>query len=186
MKCSIVRHRILLSTLLLSFTALLLSPGNAEEWKRVSSIDGSISALFPVDIRENLQTQTDKTLAGKVTSSFGEYHGDGILVAGSGADIPFLARAAGDAAIFKGSKQTFLDQAEGTEISFVETTVGGAPARELIYKGAAYRGAGEPYQGRAIFVIVNKRIYIINSVISKPTAENKAVEEKLLNSIEIG
>jgi hypothetical protein len=178
------RHRILLPTFLL-FTALLLSPGNAEDWKRVSSKDGKLSALFPTDIKENLQTQTDKTIAGKVTSYFGEYYGDGILLAGSGADIPLLARAAGDSAIYDGSKKTFLDEAQGTEISFKEITVSGVPARELIYEGAAYRGEGEPYQGRAYLIMVNKRLYVINSVITKPTPENKADEEKLLTSIEV-
>jgi hypothetical protein len=185
MKHSPARNFTLLPSFLFLVTALLLSSVNAEDWNRVTSKDGKLSALFPVDIKENLQTQTDKTLAGKVTSYFGEYYGDGIVLAGSGADIPMLARAAGNTAIFNGSKETFLEQAKGTEISFKEMTVSGAPAGELIYKGAAYQGKGDPYEGRARFIIVNKRMYVINAVISKPTAENKAAGEKLLNSVEI-
>ena len=178
-------NRILLPTFLPLLTALLLASGNAEDWERVGSKDGKVSALFPVNIKENVQTQTDKTLAGKVTSYYGEYYGDGLVLAGSGADIPMLARAAGNSPIFDGSKKTFLEQAEGTEISFKEITVGGAPAGELIYKGDAYQGKGDPYEGRARFIIVNKRMYVLNAVISKPTAENKAAAEKLLNSVEI-
>jgi len=159
--------------------------GQAEEWHRVSSKDGNISALFPVDIRKDLQTQTDRTVAGKVKSQFGEHRGDGILTAGSGSDIPLLARGAGDNAIFNGSKKTVLTQARGTEIRFEKTSADGAPTRILVYKGDAYRGKWVPYQGRALFVIVNKRIYIINSVISKPTGENRAAEKKLLSSIKV-
>jgi hypothetical protein len=183
MKHSPFRNLLPLATF--AFFASLLSPGNAEEWERVASKDGKLSALFPADIQNNSQTQTDSTPAGKVTSYFGEYYGDGIMIAGSGADIPMLARVAGNKAIFDGSKKTFLEQAKGTETSFEETTVAGAPARELIYKGDAYQGKGDPYLGRALFIIVNKRMYVINSVISKPTPQNKAAEEKLLNSIEV-
>ncbi len=185
MQHSPASHRFTISAFLFLFTALLLSPGKAEDWKRIKSKDGKVSALFPVGIDKNVQTQIDKTVAGKVKSTFGEHHGDGILVAGSGADIPFLARAAGNKAIFNGSKKTFLDQAKGTEISFKETSADGAPARVLVYKGAAYQGKGDPYQGRALFVMVSKRLYVFNSVISKPTAENKATEKKLLDSIKV-
>ena len=83
--------------------AFLIAPLQAEEWKRVSSKDGKISALFPEDIRDNPQTQVDKTAAGKVTSYFGEHYGDGFLLAGSGADIPMLARAAGQNRVFDAS-----------------------------------------------------------------------------------
>ncbi len=60
----------------------------------------------------------------------------------------------------------------------------GAPARELIYKGDGYRGEGDPYKGRALLIMFKKRMYIINSVITKATDENKAMEKKLMESVE--
>ena len=165
--------------------ALLATPAQAEEWKRVSSKDGKISALFPEDIRDNPQTQVDKTAAGKVTSYFGEFYGDGYLLAGSGADIPMLARAAGQNRVFDASKGTFLEQAKGTETSFKEIKVGDAPARELIYKGDAYQGKGDPYEGRALFIMVAKRMYVINAVITDKNATTEAAAKKLFDSIEI-
>jgi hypothetical protein len=178
-------HLFSTSILLALCSFLLALPCGAGEWKRVSSKDGKISALFPVDIGENPQSQVDKTPAGKVTSYFGEYYGNGILLAGSGADIPRLARVAGENAMFGGSKKVFLAQAKGTEISFKEAEVEGAPARVLLYKGKAYQGKGAPYEGKAIFIVVNKRMYVINSVISKASDANRAAEKKLFDSIQI-
>lgn len=165
--------------------ALLATSAPAEEWKRVSSKDSKISALFPEDIRDNPQTQVDKTAAGKVTSYFGEFYGDGYLLAGSAADIPMLARAAGANRVFTASKDTFLEQAQGTETSFKEIKVGGAPARELIYKGEAYQGKGAPFEGRALFIMVAKRMYVINAVITDKNATTEGAAKKLFDSIEI-
>lgn len=175
-------HALLVPALSLAFA---LSSAFAEDWKRVSSKDGKISALFPENIADNPQTQVDKTAAGKVTSYFGEFYGDGYMVAGSGADIPMLARAAGQGRVFDASKKTFLDQAQGSEISFKETTVGGAPARELIYKGDAYQGKGDPYEARALFIMVDKRMYVINAVITDKNATTEAAAKKLFDSIQV-
>ena len=151
---------------------------------RVSSRDKKVSALFPEDIRRNKQTQVDRTIAGRVTTYFGEYHGEGIILAGSGAALPKLAQKR-HKSVYETTKKAFLKEAKGTEISFKTTTVDGVPARELIYEGSAYRGKGDSYSGRARFFIVNDRIYIVNSVISKATPANKAAGEKLLDSVKI-
>ncbi|MGI9244213.1 MAG: hypothetical protein ACR2RV_25670 [Verrucomicrobiales bacterium] len=178
-------YRITLATILLGVAALLPQSAVAEDWKRVTSKDGKISALFPVDIRKNPKTQVDRTLAGKVESKFGEYYGDGIMLAGSGSDIPRLALAASDKRIFESSKKTFLAQAKGKELSFKASKLAGVTAWVLLYKGDAYQGKGEPYQGRAFFLIVNKRMYVLNSVISKATPANKASEKKLFDSVKV-
>jgi hypothetical protein len=185
MRYSSFCNRIPLLAFFVLLTALVCSPAKAEDWTRVASKDGKFSALFPVDLRDNPQVEVDSTPAGKVTSYFGEYYGDGIVLAGSGADIPFLARAVGKSIVFDGSKDTFLKQAQGTEISFKETTVGGAPAYELLYKGDGYQGKGDPYQGHAFFIMVNKRMYCVNAVISKATPENEAAKKKLFDSMEV-
>ena len=165
-------------------TLMLLPVAGADEWLRISSKDGKVSALFPEDIREQKQTQVERTIAGRVTTYFGEYHGDGILLAGSGADLPKLAQKR-HKAVFETTKKGFLKEAKGTEISFKSTTVDGAPAQELIYKGDAYRAKGGAYTARALMFIVDGRLYIANAVISKATPENKAAAEKLLSSIEV-
>jgi hypothetical protein len=185
MKTSIDWCRIALAAILLGGAILLPPAAMAEDWKRVSSKDGKISALFPVDIRKNVQTQTDRTLAGKVESKFGEFYGDGIMLAGSGSDLPKLALAASDQRVFESSKKTFLAQAQGKESSFKAATVAGVPARVLLYKGDAYQGKGKPYKGRAVFLIVNKRMYVINSVISKANDATRASQKKLFDSIKV-
>jgi hypothetical protein len=162
---------------LLSLTGHFTHQANAEDWVRVSSQDGKVSVLFPTDIQKNLKTQVDSTAAGKVESRFGDHMGDGIIFTASGSELPFLARAAGSNIIFNNAKKNFLKQAEGTEVSFTETSVGGAPARTLVYTGPNYKG-------HALFTIVNKRLYVINSQISKPSAANSAAEKKLFDSVQ--
>ena len=152
---------------------IFLNVAHADDWVRVSSKDKKVSAMFPEDIRKSKQTQVTRTIAGRVTTYFGEHHGDGILLAGSGADLPRLARSR-HKTVFETTKKGFLEEAKGTETGFKTTTVGGVPARELTFQGKAYRGKGGPYTGRALFFIVNDRIYIVNSVISKANATNKA------------
>lgn len=163
---------------------LLLTIAQAEEWIRVSSGDKKVSALFPEDIRKNKQSQVERTIAGRVTTYFGEFHGEGIILAGSGASLPKLAQGR-HKSVYATTKKGFLKEAEGTEISFKATTVDGVPARELIYKGGAYRGKGGSYNGRALVFIVNDRVYIVNSVIRKATPANEAAVAKLLDSVKV-
>ena len=163
---------------------LTATPGLAGEWKKVTSKDGKVSALFPEDIRKKKQSQTERTLAGRVTTYFGEHYGDGIMLAGSGADLPRLARGR-DKAVYDTTKKSFLKEAQGQEVSFKNTTVDGVAARELIYKGKAYRGKGGPYQGRALIFIANGRLYIVNSVMTKSNAANKAAEKKMVESVKV-
>ena len=163
---------------------LLLPLAQADEWVRISSKDEKVSALFPEDIREKKQSQVERTIAGRVTTYFGEYHDDGIILAGSVADLPKLAQKR-HKTVFETTKKGFLKEAKGTEISFKSTTVDGAPARELIYKGSAYRGKGDSYKGRALIFIVDGRLYIVNSVISKATPKNEAAGERMLSSVDV-
>ena len=185
MNAVIDRYRIAFATILVAGATLPTPSVMADDWKRVTSKDGKVSALFPIDIRKNLQSQTDRTLAGKVESKFGEFYGDGIMLAGSASDLPRLALAAKDQRVFESSKKTFLAQAKGKEMSFKASTVAGIPARVLLYKGDAYQGKGKPYQGRAVFMMVNKRMYVLNSVISKANVANKASEKKLFESVRV-
>ena len=152
-----------LPKLVLGILALsLLVPGvHADDWKRVTSKDKKVSALFPEDIRKNKQTQETRTIAGRVTTYFGEYHGDGVLLAGSGADIPKLAQGR-DKSVYSTTKKGFLKEARGREVSFKTTKVDGVEGRELIYKGKAYRGKGGAYTGRALMFIVNAFNWCLN------------------------
>lgn len=165
-------------------SALMLPLASADDWVTVTSKDNKVSVLFPEDIKKNQQTQVERTIAGRVTTYFGESHGDGIILAGSGADLPKLARGR-DNSIYSTTKKGFLKEAKGTEVSFKETKVDGVAARELIYKGKAYRGKGGAYTGRAVMFIVNNRVYIVNSVITKSTPANSAATKKMFDSVKV-
>ncbi|MEM8955673.1 MAG: hypothetical protein AAGD22_16080 [Verrucomicrobiota bacterium] len=151
------------------------------EWVRIKSADDKLSAEFPKEV-QNYQTQTETTAAGKVVTTFGVYEGDGILLSGSGSGVPGLAKMlVGEAGIFNSSKKRLLGPANGEEVSWKETTIGGYPARILEYKNKA---GTEAYAGKAAFILVGKRMYTLNAVLTKDTPENQAMVDRLANSIE--
>ena len=55
------------------------------------------------------------------------------------------------------------------------------PARVLEYKGTNELG---PYTGEALFVLFDKRIYIIQAVMHKKTPDNVAIRDKIADSIQ--
>ncbi|MEM7147022.1 MAG: hypothetical protein AAF591_18020 [Verrucomicrobiota bacterium] len=151
------------------------------EWVRIKSQDGKLSAEFPKEV-QNYQTQTETTAAGKVVTTFGVYDGDGILLSGSGSGVPGLAKMlVGEGGIFNGSKKRLLGPANGEEVSWKETTIGGYPARILEYRN---KPGTEAYTGKAAFILVGKRMYTLNAVLTKDTPENQAMVDRLANSIE--
>jgi hypothetical protein len=151
------------------------------EWVRIKSADGKISAEFPSEV-QNLQTMTETTAAGKVETTFGVYDGDGVLLSGSGSGIPGLAKMlVGEGGLFNSSKKRLLAAGNGEEVSWKETKIGEFPARILEYKNKA---GTEVYTGKAAFILIGKRMYVLNAVMTKETPENQAMVDRLANSIE--
>jgi hypothetical protein len=151
------------------------------EWVRIKSEDGKLSAEFPSEV-QNYQTQTETTVAGKVETTFGTYDGDGILMSGSGSGIPGLAKMlVGEGGLFNSSKKRLLAAANGEETGWKETKIGEFPARILDYKN---KPGTEAYVGKAAFILIGKRMYTLNAVMTKETPENQAMVDRLANSIE--
>jgi hypothetical protein len=151
------------------------------EWVRIKSKDGKLSAEFPSEVQQ-VQTETETTAAGKVETTFGTYVGDGIVLSGSGSGIPGLAKMlVGESGLFNSSKKRLLAKAYGQEVSWKETKVGEFPARVLDYKN---QDGSPAYTGKAAFILIGKRMYVLNAVLTKDTPENLAMRDKLANSIE--
>ena len=160
----------------------------ADEWYRIESQDGRASVLFP-DRAEEMQELVDKTPGGNVVTQVAEYQGDGILMSISETKLPPLAATfAGPKIIFKNSKGSVLKSALGREISSKRIEVAGADAAMMLrYESVDFDDEDHPgYTGLAVFVIVDRKyVYVVNSMISKATPGNQAMQDKLLDSIRI-
>ena len=164
-----------------------LAEASAEDWYRVQSGDGRASVLFP-NPADDVRELTDKTPGGKVVTRVAEHHGEGILMTISGSKLPRLAMTfGGTKVIFNNAKASVLSKAYGSELSSEDSEIEGADAALVMrYEAPDLEHEEHPgYAGLAVFVIVGRHIYVVNSAISKHTPDNEAMQEKLLGSIEI-
>ena len=159
----------------------------AEDWYRVESHDGRASVLFP-NRAEETEELVKRTPGGNVVTRVAQHQGDGILMSISESKLPGLAVAfAGPKIIFKNSKGSVLDSAIGREISSKRIEIDGANAAMVMrYESVDFEDSSHPgYAGMAVFVMLDKYVYVVNSMISKQTPDNKAMQDKLLHSIRI-
>ncbi len=171
------------STFFFLCTLLLSLPlAGAADWVRLYSEDRRVSVEFPEDVMDRLQTQIEKTAAGDVTTNFATWTGDGIVFGASGSKVPGLAFLAGKNTIFNQTKKKLLAKANGAETGYQEIVFGGHPARILDYKSGP--GASASYTAKAILLLVGKKMYTVTSVITKDTAANRALEDRMAETIQ--
>ncbi len=176
--------RALLSVALM---ACALPAQAAEEWYRVQSRDGRASVLFPF-IPEDVTELRTRTPGGSVVTRVAEHQGDGILLSISASQLPRLAvRFAGPEFILDNSKGGVLSSAIGRELSSEPLELEGARAALVMrYEAAHFEDERHPgFAGLALFAFVDSYVYVINSMISKSTPDNEAMQEKLLRSFRI-
>ena len=175
-----------LATLFATF-ALVTSSASAADWFTVQSNDKKLTVMFP-NKAETFETVTSATPAGSVATEVVKHMGDGIMLTISDSPLPGLAVAfASKERILKGGADGVISQAFGREISSEKTTIGGADAMILTYESADFEKADHPgYNGLAVILYKDGHLYVINSVITKENAENKAIQERLLSSIKVG
>ncbi len=178
-----------LGRMLLSVTliACAFSAAAAEDWQRVRSQDGRASVLFPV-IPQDVQEIKTRTPGGAVVTQVAEYQSEGLLLSISASKLPRLAVTfAGPEFILKNSKGGVLSSAIGREVSTKPLELEGAKAALVMrYEAAHFEDASHPgFSGLALFAFVDSYVYVINSMISKNTPDNEAMQEKLLRSFRI-
>ena len=159
----------------------------AEEWYRVQSRDGRASVLFPF-IPEDVKELKTRTPGGSVVTRVAEHQGDGILLSISASKLPRLAVSfAGPDFILENSKGGVLSSAIGREVSSEPLELDGAKAALVMrYEAAHFEDASHPgFSGLALFAFVDSYVYVINSMISKNTPDNEAMQDKLLRSFRL-
>tara|TARA_R110000850_G_scaffold9196_32_gene34051 strand:+ start:2976 stop:3536 length:561 start_codon:yes stop_codon:yes gene_type:complete len=169
--------------------AILLSSSlrlEAADWYTVQSDDKKISVLFPHKA-EQFEVVTSSSPAGKVETQVAKHQEDGILLTVSSTQLPGLAVAfAGSKVILENAANGVLSKAYGKEVSSKSTEIGGAPALVLRYEAADFQNASHGgYQGLAIIIMIDKKLYTINTMLSKENSETKAMQDRLLNSIKV-
>ena len=178
------------AVLLFAFAAILaLSPAvaSAEDWYRVESKDGKASVLFP-NRAEEVREIVDRTPGGKVRTRVSEHHSEDIMMTLSETKLPHLAMSfAGPKLIFRNAKGIVLHKAFGRELSAERSEIAGADAAMVMhYESVHFEDESHPgYHGLAVFLIVDMHIYVVNSILSKDTADSRAAQEKLLDSIQV-
>jgi len=159
----------------------------AEDWYRIESGDGKASVLFP-NRAEEVRELVDKTPGGKVVTRVAEHQDESVMLTISETKLPRLAMSfAGPKLIFSYAKGIVLNKAFGKEISSEPQEIGGADAAIVMrYEAVDFEDENHPgYAGLAVFLIVDTHIYVVNSMLSKATPDARAVQEKLLGSIQV-
>lgn len=189
------QNALIASTIFLSI-ALHVPPGNAnaEEWHRITSVDGRASVMFPVPVDEDkVQTTVDLTPAGRATTRMLEYQDEGMLFTISGTELPGLAiRLAGKSMILERTKEGLLSKAYSKETSYDHYDgLKGSKAMLLKYHSANFNKKGHPgFNGLAVLFVLDGKLYMVNSMLEHGTDaatqdKNLVAQEKLLKSIEI-
>lgn len=125
-----------------------------------TSSTAQFSANFPAPPVET--HHTDKTVIGAIGENIFTAKTPGGTYVVEYSKLPGIAVTfGGHHEIYGKAKKSFLEKTGATEISYTDTTVGGEKAAQLVYKAA------NGNSGKAWFVLVHDRFYVINANSSK-------------------
>ena len=138
-----------------------------DEWHLVKSQDGAVEAMLPGPAKKKLNKK--KTLAGTITTKVLEFHTDEVEFTITSTKLSkFLRRFANDEKLYKRAKSEILNKSFGEEKSLKEVEIDGVPARELHYEVVHFEDEDHNgYQGVAVFVVLNDKIYVANAIMEK-------------------
>ncbi|NNE45788.1 MAG: hypothetical protein HKN37_03925 [Rhodothermales bacterium] len=150
------------------------------------SIDKKASVLFP-DKPDKTETVSRKSPAGTIRTNIQRYEREGALLTINGTTLPRAAlRFAGEKKILGNAAEGVLGKYYGKKVSEKRTTIDGAPAVVLDYRVPDYDDKDHPgYRGTAIALLVDDRLYVVNSILTKENPKAKAMQQKLLGSIRV-
>ena len=178
---------------MLAFVAVLVATSVSapqasadEAWVRVTSEDGKASILFPARATK-VDTVSRRSPAGTIQTYTSRYDGDGALFTISGTDLPRAAlRLAGEKKILRNAVDGVLAKYYGKKVSEKRTSFDGAPAVVLEYVVPDYDNKDHPgYRGMAIALLIDDRLHLVNSILTKENPQSKAMQKKLLDSIQV-
>ena len=171
---------------LIATSVFALQASADEEWVRVMSEDNKASVLFPAK-PDKVEVVSRKSPAGTIQTHITRYEREGALLTINGTQLPGVALAfAGEKKILSNAVEGVLSKYYGKKVSEKRTTIDGAPAVILEYLVPDYEDKDHPgYRGTAVAVLVDDRIYVVNSILTKENPKSKAMQQKLLGSMRV-
>lgn len=159
--------RPLLPLLALVLGLLLAVPGLAAEgWTRFNSQEGRFSVMVPGAPQH--RSSTNDTPIGPVVENSYVCQRPGESFTVSFTDLPGMALLfEGRPGLYDKAREALLKQVAGRQVSFQPLQVGGREARVLDY---ALKSGGKEQAGRAWFVLVGRRLYVVDATIPKAKA----------------
>jgi hypothetical protein len=179
--------RILAAFAALIAMSLLAPQASAEEkWVRVMSEDQKASVLFPAK-PDKIETVSRKSPAGTISTHLTQYEREGVLLVINGTQLPRVALVfASSDKILSNAVEGLLAKYYGKKVSERRTNIDGEPAVVLRYLVPDYEDKDHPgYRGIGIAFIVDDRLYVVNSILTKEDPKARAKQQKLLGSIQI-
>lgn len=179
---SVVRAVVAVTLVGCAFPALA-----ADDWHSVRSSNGKASVLFPV-VPSNVKELKTHTPGGTIVTRVAEYQDKGIILTISDTKLPRLVEAfGGPQFVLDNSKKNVLSNAFGREISSQALHIKGAKAALVMHYDAAHlwNEKHPGFAGLAMIAFVGSDVYVVNSMISKDTPGNEAMQEKMLKSFRV-
>ena len=154
-----------------------------DDWHLVKSQDGAIEAMLPGPAVKKLNKK--KTLAGTITTKVLEFHTEDVEFTITSTKLSkFLRRFANDERLYSRAQNEILSRSYGEQTSLKEIEIDEVPARELHYEVVDFHDEEhQGYQGVAVFVVLNDKVYVANAVMEKEDGNSDL--KKFRDSIKI-
>jgi len=141
------------------------------KWQEFSSAAGNFTVQMPGE--PSYQLKTDKTPVGHIGEHLYTYKNKTLTLTAEYSDLPGIAVFfGGHKTIFKKSKEAFLKSVKGEQVSFTPFKQDGCDGSELVY-GTATRF------GKVKFLLVHKRLYVLQASILKGESDRSALDRFL-------
>jgi hypothetical protein len=145
------------------------------KWQEFLSDDGNFSVMMPG--HPSRQKNVDATRVGHIAENIYTWKSDDLTVTAEYSDLPGVAVfLGGHVAIYKRSRNAFLENVQGAEIAFDPITVEGYDGRELVYKTPMLFG-------KVLFLLVHERLYVMQGVV--PSGGNKTRIDQFLRTFRL-
>ena len=149
---------------------LLAIPAYGAGWFSFSSTEGGYQILFPQ--KPQKQTAVHKSIVGDIgENTYSAPGGTGTEYSVEYSNLPGIAVTfGGDGGIMDKAKKGLLQDCQGQEQSFSDTSLQGFPGKELEYRFTG--GDGKTQYGKARFYMVKKRLFVLVATSPKPNPSN--------------
>ena len=167
-RCSILVAVTVVVFVLGSAITCLAAKKGKYNWQKISPSEGRFEVLMPG--KPTTYREATHSKIGEIGEEFYTYKDDEMTLTVEYSDLPSLATIFGGRhMIYKKAKEGFLKSTNGREKSFVNISVEGTRGMELIY-------VTPTRNGKTFFLLVSKRLYVIQASVLKKVADKSSLD----------